>query len=180
LAIIAFFWHATFEDTNDIWRLDAGQGWFELLATPLVGIGAGMVVVQGFRLLEGRMAWLPLLHREFRAMFGRPGDRELLLLAGSSAIGEELLFRGAMLDAWGFWASSLVFALLHIPPRRALWPWTISSLLLGLALAAMTLQTGNLGAAVAMHFVINWRNMRYITKNAPAFSLRGPVRPREA
>ena len=98
-------------------------------------------------------------------------------LAAASALGEEILFRGAMLDAWGLWVSSLVFALLHIPPKRSLWPWTVSALLLGLGFGVVTLATGNLGAAVAAHFVINLQNLRYITRNRPRLSLRGPVRP---
>jgi membrane protease YdiL (CAAX protease family) len=82
-----------------------------------------------------------------------------------------------MLDAWGLWISSLVFALLHIPPRASLWPWTASSLLVGLSLGVMTLVTGNLGAAVAAHFVINLQNLSYITRHRPRVSLRGPIRP---
>ena len=132
-----------------------------------------------FRLLETRMAWLPELHREFRAIFGRPSVRELFLLAASSAIAEELFFRGAMLDAWGVWTSSIVFALLHLPPRRTLWPWTVSSFVLGLGLALLTTWTGNLGAAVAAHFVINMVNLVYITRRAPAVAVTGPIRPAE-
>jgi membrane protease YdiL (CAAX protease family) len=113
------------------------------------------------------MAWLPALHREFRDIFGRPSYGELLLLALASGIGEEILFRGAMLDAWGFWLSSIVFALIHIPPKPALWPWTLSALVLGMALAGLCLVTGNLGAAVAAHVVINLKNLAYITRNEP-------------
>ncbi|MBC8068990.1 MAG: CPBP family intramembrane metalloprotease, partial [Deltaproteobacteria bacterium] len=155
VGLVGFFWHAIAEDSNDVWRLDPGQSWSTLAWTPLVGVGFGLFVVQVFRALEVRWAWLPALHAEFRAIFGRPGASELILLAAASALAEELLFRGAMLDAWGLWPSAMVFALLHIPPKRALWPWTASSLAIGLALAELTLLTGNLGAAVAAHFVIN-------------------------
>ena len=85
--------------------------------------------------------------------------------------------RAAMLDAWGPIVSSVVFALMHVPPRRELWPWTVSAGLLGLLLAALTLATGNLGAAIVAHFVINSINLAYITRRAPAIVLRGPVRP---
>ena len=175
--LVGFFWHALSEDTNDVWRVDPSQSWTTLLWTPMVGVAFGLVIVQLFRALESRMAWLPELHREFRSLFGRPSMAELVLLAAASALGEEILFRGAMLDAWGIWISSLVFALLHIPPRLSLWPWTVSSLLLGVALAELTVLTGNLGAAVAAHFVINLQNLAHITRRAPAVTLRGPVRP---
>jgi hypothetical protein len=131
----------------------------------------------GFRVFERRWSWLPALHREFGAILGRPSGSELIVLAAASAIGEEIFFRGAMLDAWGVWLSSLVFALLHVPPSKQLWPWTASAGVLGLGLGALTVLTGNLGAAVVAHFVINLMNLVHITRRAPAVVLRGPIRP---
>jgi hypothetical protein len=177
IAIAGFIWHGSSQSTNDIWRLDPSQGATTLLLTPLFGVAFGMAAVLGFRLLETRMAWLPELHREFRAIFGRPGLGELFLLAAASSVAEELFFRGAMLDSWGVWTSSIVFALLHIPPKRSLWAWTVSSFVLGLGLALLTVWTGNLGAAVAAHFVINMTNLTYITRRAPAVAVTGPIRP---
>lgn len=176
LALLGFLWHAISQGDNDCWRAPGVED-ITLLWTPLLGLAFGLAVIAGFRGLERRWAWLPALHREFRAILGRPNFDELLVLAAASAIGEEIFFRGAMLDAWGPWLSSLVFALLHVPPRREFWPWTVSAGLLGLGLAALTLWTGNLGAAVVAHFVINLINLAYITRHAPAVSLRGPIRP---
>jgi membrane protease YdiL (CAAX protease family) len=176
LALVGFLWHAISQGDNDCWRA-AGVSDAALLWTPLLGVAFGLAVVVAFRVLERRWAWLPDLHGEFRSILGRPSGSELLLLAAASAIGEEIFFRGAMLDAWGPWLSSLVFALLHVPPRRELWAWTASAGLLGLCLAGLTLWTGNLGAAVAAHFVINLINLTYITRRAPAIVVRGPVQP---
>ena len=164
--LIGFFWHGAAQETNDIWRLDPEQGLTTLLWTPLLGVGFGLLVVRGFRALEGRMSWLSALQQEFRDLLGRPSNRDLFVLALASSLGEEVLFRGAMLDAWGPWISSVVFAGLHIGPKRSLWPWTLSSLLLGLCLAGLTLATGNLGAAIAAHFVINLLNLHYITRRS--------------
>ncbi|MBX7083261.1 MAG: CPBP family intramembrane metalloprotease [Nannocystaceae bacterium] len=177
VGLVGFFWHATTQDSNDIWRVDGSQTPLTLLWTPLVGVGVGLAVVQLFRALEHHLAWLPALHAEFRSLFGRPPAGELVLLAATSAVAEELLFRGAMLDAWGLLPSSVVFAMLHIPPRLSLWPWTASSLLVGLLFAELTLVTGNLGAATAAHFVVNLQNLWYITRHPPRPTLRGPVRP---
>lgn len=176
LSLIGFFWHGAAQDSNDIWRVDPSQTPLTMLWTPLVGVAFGLATVQLFRALEGRMHWIPELHREFRDLFGEPPPAELLLLAVASSVGEELLFRGAMLDAWGIWISSAVFALLHVPPRKELWPWTVSSFVMGVAFAGMTWLTGNLGAAVAAHFVVNFLNLRYITRNAP-LPVQRPVRP---
>ncbi len=177
VAVVGFLWHAISQENNDFWRTPSST-WFELMWTPALGLALGLVAVAAFRVLERRHSWLPALHREFRSILGRPSGSELLLLAAASALGEEILFRGAMLDAWGPWISSLVFALLHVPPRRELWPWTVSAGLLGLALAGLTVLTGNLGPAVAAHFVINLINLAYITRRAPAIAVRGPIRPR--
>ena len=62
--------------------------------------------------------------------------------------------------------------------QAALWPWTLSSLVLGVALGLMTQWTGNLGAAVVAHFVINLLNMAYITRTLPPVhvaAMRPPV-----
>lgn len=177
LVVVGFFWHAVGQGDNNVWANEAGRGGWRILGTPLLGIALGLFIVQLFRALELHMAWLSELHHEFRAIFGRPHDDELVLLAAASALGEEIFFRGAMLDAWGLGWSSAVFALLHIPPRRNLWPWTASSLALGLLLGWITVETGNLGAAVAAHFVINLQNLRYITRHRPRMAVRGPIRP---
>jgi membrane protease YdiL (CAAX protease family) len=172
LALIGFLWHAVDQNDNDLWRTRPDVDLLTLLWTPLLGLALGLAVVFGFRLLERRAEWLPALHREFRAMLGRPPMTELVLLAAASSIGEEVFFRGAMLDAWGPWLSSLVFALLHVPPKRELWPWTLSAGLLGLVLAGLTHWTGNLGPAIVAHFVINLINFTYITRRVPAIVLR--------
>lgn len=172
LALVGFLWHAIDQEDNDIYRSNAELDPLTLLWTPVLGLALGLVVVFGFRLLEQRAAWLPALHREFRAILGRPPMAEIVLLAAASSIGEEIFFRGAMLDAWGPWISSLVFALLHVPPKRELWPWTLSAGLLGLLLAALTTWTGNLGPAIVAHFVINLINFTYITRRGPAIVLR--------
>jgi membrane protease YdiL (CAAX protease family) len=177
LALVGFLWHAIAQEDNDCWRA-ADTTVIELLWTPLLGLALGLAVVAAFRVMERRFVWLPALHREFRSILGRPSGSEILLLAAASSLGEEIFFRGAMLDAWGPWVSSLVFALLHVPPRRDLWPWTVSAGLLGLALAWLTTATGNLGPAVVAHFVINFINLAYITRRAPAIAVRGPIRPR--
>ena len=53
--------------------------------------------------------------------------------------------------------------------------WACWRILVGYGL--LTLVTGNLGAAVAAHFVVNLQNLAYITRQRPRLALRGPVRP---
>ncbi|MGB1698988.1 MAG: type II CAAX prenyl endopeptidase Rce1 family protein, partial [Nannocystaceae bacterium] len=168
LAIAAFFWHGATQDTNDIWRLDPTQSVAYMFATAAIGVVLGIAVVRTFRWMEPRYAWLQRLRLEFRDVLGPLTRLEIFVLAGASAVGEELLFRGAMLDNWGLVASTLVFGLIHVPPRWSLWPWTASALVMGLLLGSLTLLTGNLGAAVLTHFVVNYLNLGHITRSREA------------
>lgn len=164
LTIAAFFWHGATQDTNDIWRLNPDQSATYLLITAAIGIVVGLAVVRTFRWMEPRYVWLERLSYEFRDVLGPLSRLEIFALAAASAIGEELLFRGAMLDNWGLVASTLVFGLIHVPPRWSLWPWTASALVMGLILGVLTLATGNLGAAILTHFMVNYLNLGHITR----------------
>lgn len=177
LLLVGLAWHAVVTENNDVWRAHDDVGVLALALGPLLGLAVGLGVVAGFRALELRMPWIPELHREFRAVLGPLTTKEIVILAGASALGEEVFFRGAMLDAWGLGISSVVFALLHIPPRRALWPWTLSAGLMGLVFGGLTLITDSLGAAVAAHFAINLINLAYISRHSPAVVVTGPVQP---
>jgi membrane protease YdiL (CAAX protease family) len=132
--------------------------------SPLAGASVGLLVVFLSRLAVHRFEWARLLHREFRALLGPLGAAEIFLLALASSVGEEFFFRGALLPAIGIWASSGVFALLHIGPGRRDLPWTISAFVVGLAMSALALSLGDLGAPIAAHFTINFMNLRHISR----------------
>ena len=173
LAIAGFVWHGVAQGSNDLWRNGPPRPGMWLLLGPGIGLLFGVGCVRVMRWIEPRYEWMGVLREEFANIFGRATSREVLWLAAASAVGEEILFRGAMMDAWGLVPSSLVFALLHLPPRRELWPWTASAAILGLSLGGLTLATGNLGAAVAAHFIINALNLAYITgRPSPVMSYR--------
>ena len=171
VAVGGFLLHALTQDSNDVWHVgdwskasaDAGPGSGWAL---LIGAAFGLAVVATFRILARWMPWIDELQDEFRSILGRLSEKEALMLAAASSLGEEILFRSALLDLMGIVASSLLFALVHLPPRRALLPWTLSAGLLGLALAQLTVYTGNIGAAVVAHFLINWLNLRLISRSA--------------
>jgi len=84
---------------------------------------------------------------------------EVFLVAASSAVGEELLFRGGLLPILGIWWSTTVFALLHVPMGRGLALWPLFAFVVGLGLAGMTVGTGTLLGAVAAHFIVNYWNL---------------------
>jgi uncharacterized protein len=147
----------------DVYRLADRPAWV-LLLSPLLGVAIGLGVVGLTRIAVARWEWARALHLAFRDLLGPLTNRDVFVLAASSSIGEELLFRGALLPWLGLWPSTLAFGLLHIGPGRRYLPWTISALVLGLGFGALAQWTGNLGAPIVAHFVINLLNLRYITQ----------------
>jgi membrane protease YdiL (CAAX protease family) len=155
----------------DVYRFSASPHW-PLLAGPMAGIAVGLAVVGMTRQATRRFAWAKQLHMSFHDLLGPLTGREIVILALASSIGEELLFRGALLPWLGLWPQAVVFALLHVGPGRRFLPWTLSALMLGAAFGWLTVWTTNLGAPIAAHFMINFLNLRYIVAE-PAVLLRG-------
>lgn len=158
----------------DLYRLGEPTGWL-LLASPPLGVAVGLVVVGLTRLGTRNVAWVRTLHVSFRDLLGPLAGRDILIIALASSIGEELLFRGALLPWIGVWPQGVVFALLHVGPGKRFVPWTASALALGVAFGALAQETGNLGAPIAAHFTINFLNLRYIVRT-PASALPRPRR----
>lgn len=134
----------------------------------LLGILAGLLIGLGFvfasRFATHRFEWGRALHRDLRALLGPLPGHEIIVLAVASAIGEEVFFRGALLPAVGLWASSAIFALLHIGPKVRFLPWTLSSLVAGLVFGQLFLWAGDLGGPVVAHFTVNALNLRYLSR----------------
>ncbi|MBI4512450.1 MAG: CPBP family intramembrane metalloprotease [Deltaproteobacteria bacterium] len=148
---------------NNLFLLDNRNSLW-LLVSPLVGVAAGLLVVFLTRLCVHRFTWARRLHRDFRALLGALTARDLLILAAASSVGEELLFRGALLPWLGLLPSSIVFALLHVGPGIRFLPWTASAFLAGLLFGQLFLWLGDLGAPIVAHFTINYLNLNYIVR----------------
>ena len=148
----------------DPYRLDDSVSGATLIYSPLLGIAIGLGIVWITRLVTARYTWARTLHRDFRELLGPLTWREIIILAGASSIGEELLFRGTLLPWVGVWPQAILFALLHVGPGRRFLPWTASALILGVGLGYVADWTDNLGAPIAAHFVINLLNLRFIVR----------------
>jgi len=155
----------------DLYRFGSEPRW-PLLAGPIVGIAVGLGVVGLTRVATRHFAWARYLHVSFHDLLGPLTGREIVILALGSAVGEELLFRGALLPWLGVWWQAVVFALLHVGPGRRFLPWTVSALVLGAGFGVLAVWTTNLGAPIAAHFTINFLNLRFIVTE-PAVLLRG-------
>ncbi len=84
---------------------------------------------------------------------------DLLWIGLLPGLSEELLFRGVMLpalglDGFGLVTSSLCFGVLHMSSLKY-WPYAVWAALIGLALGASTLISGNLLVPVTAHIVAN-------------------------
>lgn len=175
LALVALLVSAGRDDV-DIYRIAGRSTGFWLAVSPFVGLGVGLAVVAGSRWATGRYAWAQSLHRDFRSLLGPLTSREILILAAASSIGEELLFRGALMPLIGLWPQALLFALLHLGPARRFLPWTLSALVMGAVFGYLHQLTGDLGAPIAAHFCINYLNLHYIVRrdlDAPATVVAG-------
>jgi len=116
------------------------------------------------RVATRHFQWARDLHGSFRDLLGPLTGAEMMILALASSIGEEILFRGALLPWLGVWLQALVFALLHVGPGRRFLPWTASALAMGVGFGWLATWTGNLGAPIAAHFAINFFNLRHIVR----------------
>lgn len=156
--------------------LRPGQHAVQFISSGAIGAAMGLLLVLLTRLLQERYAWARTLHNEFHDLLGPLSEREILLLAAASAIGEECLFRGALLVhlqallpgaagcLLGLFGSSAVFALLHIGPGVRFLPWTLSALLMGLLLGIVFVSMGDLLSPIAIHFTVNLLNLKDIVR----------------
>jgi hypothetical protein len=156
----------------DLYRFSALPRW-PLLAGPVAGIAVGLGIVGLTRMATRHFAWARHLHVSFHDLLGPLTGREIVILALASSIGEELLFRGALLPWLGLWWQAVMFALLHVGPGKQFLPWTLSALALGIGFGWLAMWTNNLGAPIAAHFMINFLNLRHIVAQ-PAVLLRRP------
>jgi membrane protease YdiL (CAAX protease family) len=163
LSLIGIIWAASRGHANLYCYSARPVGW--MLASPIIGFLFGSGVVFLSRLAVHSMEWARVLHREFHAVVHELSSREIFLLAASSAVGEELFFRGALLPVVGLLPSSVLFALMHVRAQWRFLPWTIMSFIIGLAMGAMYQTIGDLGAPILAHFTINLFNLNYIASH---------------
>ncbi|MBL8632187.1 MAG: CPBP family intramembrane metalloprotease [Myxococcales bacterium] len=154
----------------------AGLKMGHLLSSVALGGSMGLLLVLLTRYLQENTTWAQTLHNEFRHVLGPLCRRDILVVSAASAIGEECLFRGALLQhilqalpgplgmLLGLIGSALLFSLLHIGPSHRFVPWTLSALVMGLMLGGLLLLTGDLLAPIAVHFTVNLLNLSDIVR----------------
>ena len=122
------------------------------------GAGVGLLIVALSHLARHTRA-MDGMRREFASVLGRQSHAAVFVIALTSAIGEEMLFRGALQPLLGVWPTVVIFGLLHGGGIRRLWTWTVFATLGGAIFAGLTVWTESLLAAIVMHFTVNYFNL---------------------
>jgi uncharacterized protein len=145
----------------------------------LVGAAAGGLVAGWSAFASRRWSWSSRMSRAFGELLGPIDLLTATLVALSSGIAEELLFRGALQPLIGLVPASLLFGVLHVAPGRAFRPWTVFALLMGFGLGGLALWTGQLIAPIACHVTVNWLNLLDIERLRRADEVDSARRPGE-
>jgi hypothetical protein len=167
LTVGALLW-AWGRDRRLAWTLDAPwmSGAYALrLAVSLgLGLGLALAVVALTPVFVDRARWARALHAELAELIHPLSRSEIMVLALSSGIAEELFFRGAMQPVLGLTLSSAVFGLVHVGPRKVFLAWITWAFVMGLLFGLIFELTGVLWGPVLAHVWINQRNMTYIRR----------------
>ncbi len=165
MSAISVAW-GLFREQPNIWYHPAplvDLPWFVTMPSgALAGLALGYGISRLCMWMAGRLPWARAMMHEFAGLLGGFRNREILVIASMSAVGEELFFRGVLMPATGLVVSSLAFGLLHVPTSRRMIPWTLQALAMGFFLGLSFLVTGDLTICVVTHFVINARNLKHI------------------
>lgn len=142
--------------------LDPAGWWIDLL----LGIGSGLVLLGLWWLGERISPLARQLEDELSTVLGPLTTAEAVALAILSGFAEELFFRGAVQGQWGWFAATVLFAVLHTGPGRAFRVWTLFAIVAGGLFGFLMEWRGNLLAPVIGHFVVNGVNLRRLASRA--------------
>ena len=129
------------------------------------GIAAAVVVVIGTRWTTHRYAWAQALRDALAPAMKGLGFGQIVVLALSSGIAEELFFRGAIQPFAGLWLTSLFFGFVHQMPGEARWYWVVWTAVVGLLLGGIFEWTGHLLGPIVAHVLINGVNLRWLARH---------------
>ena len=133
-----------------------------------VGLAFGGLVAFSTRIFVTRFAWARNLHSELRPVARDLSGFGIIAVAGFSALGEELWFRGILQPWLGLWLQALAFGVVHSQLRGpSRYVWVIWAMIMGLSFGALFELTGSLAGPIAAHAVINALNLSYLKHHDP-------------
>lgn len=144
-----------------------GQRAWPALAHLLGGIAIGLAIVGLVHVGMRVSAGVERAAAALADLVGRLSLRQSLWLAACSAVAEELLFRGAL---WAVLdhplvATTCLFGLVHVLPRRVLWGYPLFALVAGLLLGLLRDGTQSVLPCILTHFVVNAMNLFYLGRH---------------
>ena len=110
-------------------------------------------------LLTTHSSWAQKLEAFFAQIVTPLSLPVIFIMALCSSVGEELFFRGALQNQFGFVPASILFGLVHIPWNKLMIPWTLMAIFAGFLLGGLYIYAGNLLAPIFLHFAINFLNL---------------------
>lgn len=164
--------------TATIWMVVAGlpiANWFNFSRTSFTaGLAAGLTItIFDFFLLylSNRLyksvfvlrSMRDLVYQEMCPLFSRLSTFQIVFLALSSGLAEEIFFRGVMEEKLGMFTTNFCFALAHFP-RFYYFPYAVWAGAIGFLMSYLKLKTGTLYAPIICHTVINLFSLTVITR----------------
>ena len=128
-----------------------------------LGLGSGLMVVL-LTWFARNLKAVKALNAEFRESLGTPNMWVITVLAVTSSVGEEVLFRGGLQPLIGFWLTVLIFGFVHGGAAARYRVWALFATAAGVLLGWLTEFTGNLLAPMLCHFTVNYFNLHLVTQ----------------
>lgn len=138
-----------------------------------LGLLLAAVVIFGTRWTVSRYGWARALHLDLRPIAHGLTLLQIVLIAGFSSLGEELLFRGLLQPWLGVLPTSVIFGVVHQSPGPSRWVWVCWATVVGLGFGVIFAATGSLLGALLAHAVINAVNLTFLRDH-------DPLRPRQS
>jgi hypothetical protein len=151
----------------DPWLGSLGPGLRHLTSTVL-GLMLAIALIALTRFVVARFGWAQRLHSELRPVAKDLSLGHILILAGLSSLGEELLFRGLLTPTVGVIGSAALFGLAHQIKGPSRWVWTGWATTAGLGLGAIFAVTGSLVGPLIAHAVSNAVNLIFLRDHDPS------------
>jgi uncharacterized protein len=154
------------------------EPWFpEPLAVSLalsaaLGLALATGAIAATRVTVTRFEWARRLHEELRPVARDFSAPQILLVAGLSSLGEELLFRGLLVPWIGVVPAAILFGLAHQMKGPSRWVWVGWATVIGLGLGSIFALTGSLVGPLLAHAVVNGVNLVYLRDHDPGPPLR--------
>jgi len=131
---------------------------------PWVSLGAGLVIglalCGGLQLLARYLSPYRRLEQRLARILGSMDDNRILVLALTTALGEELFFRLAAQDAFGLWGAAALYAVVNTGP--GMWAWTVISAVVALLFGAMVDHGYGMLSVTSAHAIVTYLTLKRI------------------